>query len=114
MAEAEAQIAEEVRFAAMARKLVDVEQDVRLESFKMVDRWLRGKGELSLAECLKLWKVFICSFWLADGPTIQREFALNVVILMRPSKGLIPRETLSTWMSAFWTVYQDDWDKLDR
>ncbi|KAH0471981.1 MAG: hypothetical protein KVP17_004580 [Porospora cf. gigantea B] len=61
MAEAEAQIAEEVRFAAMARKLVDVEQDVRLESFKMVDRWLRGKGELSLAECLKLWKVFICS-----------------------------------------------------
>ncbi|KAH0474545.1 MAG: uncharacterized protein KVP18_003110 [Porospora cf. gigantea A] len=63
MAEAEAQMIEEgVRFAAMARKLVDVEQDVRLESFKMVDRWLRGKkGELSLAECLKLWKVFICS-----------------------------------------------------
>ena len=58
--------------------------------------------------------VLHAGFWLADGPTIQREFALNVVILMRPSKGLIPRETLSTWMSAFWTVYQDDWDKLDR
>lgn len=53
-------------------------------------------------------------FWLADGPVVQRELALNVVILMRREKQLIPDESLGAWMTAFWTVFLDEWDRLDR
>lgn len=86
------------------------ERKVRDRALESLTKFLQARRDLSLLDMLKVWKGLFYCVYHSDRPRTQQALARALARLVAD----IPRDTVQTFLRAFWITMGREWHGIDR